>query len=189
MIVLETARLTLRRWREDDIPALAAYNADPEVMRWIGPGTVRDEQQTRASIEAFERLWDDLGYGIFAVEMRATGQLAGLTGMAIPDFLPEIIPSVEIAWRLGRPFWGQGLATEAARAAMDFALRRCDLDRIVAVVQVGNAASEKIMRKLGMRLERTTIDPSSGRPVRVYELARAEYLRGLAGAITGRSGS
>lgn len=181
MTVLTTPRLTLRRWREDDLRALAAFNADPEVMRWIGAGTVRDEEQTRATIAAIERLWDESGYGIFAVEVRASGELAGLTGMAIPQFLPEIMPSVEIAWRLGRPFWGQGIATEAARAALGFALLECELERIVAVVQIGNDASEAVMRKLGMRLERATVDPTSGRPVRVYEITRQEHLATVAG--------
>ena len=181
MTVLTTPRLTLRRWREEDAPALAAHNSDPEVMRWIGAGTVRDEEQTRATIATIERLWEEKGYGIFAVEVRATGELAGLAGLAIPHFLPEIMPSVEIAWRLGRPFWGQGIATEAARAALGFALLNRELERIVAVVQTGNDASEAVMRKLGMRLERQTVDPASGRPVRVYEITRQEHLAVAAG--------
>lgn len=176
MIILQTPRLVLRRWRDDDIVPMAAINADPEVMRWIGPGAVRDEQQTRAGIERLEREWDDQGYGIFAVQIRATGDLAGFAGMAIPHFLPEIMPAVEIAWRLGHPYWGQGIGTEAAGAALSFALARCDLDRIVAIVQIGNGASERIMRKLGMGLERETVDPTSGRPVRVYQITRAEYV-------------
>jgi RimJ/RimL family protein N-acetyltransferase len=175
VIVVQTGRLTLRRWREDDVATMARYNADPQVMRWIGRGTVRDQDQTRASIEAIERLWDEKGFGIFAIEVRATGELAGLAGLAIPHFLPEIMPSVEIAWRLGRAFWGQGIATEAARAALADALLRCGLDRIVAVVQIGNSASEAVTRKLGMWLERETIDPGSGRQVRVYEISSEAY--------------
>lgn len=175
MPALETARLVLRRWREEDIAPLAVINADPEVMRWIGTGTVRDIQQTRLGVEAFERAWDETGIGPFAVEIRATGALAGFTGLAVPRFLPEIMPAVEIAWRLGRPFWGQGIATEAARAALGFGLLDRALDRIVAIVQIGNGASERVMHKLGMRLERETTDPASGRPVRVYEITRAEH--------------
>ena len=80
MISLGTARLVLRRWREDDVAPMSAINADPEVMRWIGGGSVRDQQQTKAAIETFERRWDQHGFGMFALELRATGELIGLTG-------------------------------------------------------------------------------------------------------------
>jgi RimJ/RimL family protein N-acetyltransferase len=102
---------------------LAAINGDPEVMRWIGDGTTRDLKQTRASMAALERQWEATGIGLFAVEVLGTGELAGVTGLAVPDFLPEIMPAVEIAWRFGQPFWGQGIATEAARGPTRARLR------------------------------------------------------------------
>ena len=176
MPTLRTPRLVLRRWRETDVAPLAAINGDPEVMRWIGTGGTRDLEQTRAGVAALEREWDQTGMGLFAVEILATGELAGLTGLAVPRFLPEIMPAIEVAWRFGRSFWGQGIATEAARAALEFGLTSRELERIVAIVQVGNGASERVMRKLGMRLERETVDPGSGRPVRVYEISRAQFL-------------
>src|SRR5215472_8366748 len=154
MVTLQTPRLVLRRWRAEDMAALAAINADPEVMRWIGTGATRDPDQTRAGLDAFERQWAESGFGIFAVQVRETGELAGLTGLAVPHFLPEVMPAVEIAWRFARPFWNKGIGTEAARAALDFGLTGCGLDRIIAIVQVGNDASERIMLKLGMRRER-----------------------------------
>jgi RimJ/RimL family protein N-acetyltransferase len=174
VITLETPRLVLRRWHGADVVPLAAINADPEVMRWIGTGQVRDLAQTRAAVQALEREWDRTGIGLFAVEVRATGALAGFTGLAVPHFLPEIMPAVEIAWRLGKPFWGDGIATEAARAALEFGL--AGRDRIVAIVQIGNIASERVMQKIGMSLERETVDPTSGRPVRVYEITREQQL-------------
>ena len=117
MVILETPRLTLRRWREEDVAPMAAVNADPEVMRWIRDGSVRDEQQTRGGVQAWESEWESQGFGLFAVEIRSTGELAGFTGLSVPDFLPAILPAVEVGWRLGRSHWGQGLATEAAAAA------------------------------------------------------------------------
>jgi RimJ/RimL family protein N-acetyltransferase len=175
---IETARLVLRRWRETDVAPLAAINADPEVMRWIGGGTVRSQEQTRASIGSWEQAWDKRGLGLFAVEVRATGELAGLTGLAIPDFLPEVLPAVEIGWRFGRQFWSQGLGTEAARAALRFGFADRDLDRIISIIQVGNGGSERIAQKLGMTLERETIDPNCARAVRVYDISKAHYLAG-----------
>ena len=174
--VVNTPRLVLRRWRDDDIEPMAAINADPEVMRWIGTGSVRDLEQTRSGIAAIERQWEASGYGLFAIEERASGVLLGFTGMAVPYFLPEVMPSVEIAWRLGRQHWGKGIATEASAAALGFGLIDRGLDRIIAIVQIGNDASERIMIKLGMHEERQTIDPATGRPLRVYEITRTGYL-------------
>ena len=85
------------------------------------------------------------------------------------------MPAVEVAWRLGRPHWGQGIATEAAHAALDFGLLDRGLADIVAIVQVGNGASERVMQKIGMSFQRETADPASGRPVRVYEISGAGY--------------
>jgi RimJ/RimL family protein N-acetyltransferase len=176
VISISTPRLVLRRWREDDMAPMSAINADPEVMRWIGDGSVRDEQQTKAAIEEWERTWDRHGFGLFALELRASRELIGFTGLGVPEFLREVMPAVEIGWRLGRPFWGRGLATEAARAAVRFGLIDCGLEQIVSIAQVGNDASEHIMAKLGMRLGRETVDPACGRPVRVHAITKAQYL-------------
>jgi RimJ/RimL family protein N-acetyltransferase len=175
MVVLETPRMILRRWREEDVAPMAAINADPEVMRWIRDGSVRDEQQTRDGIAAWEREWETEGFGLFALEVRDTGQLAGFTGLAVPHFLPEVLPAVEIGWRLGRVHWGRGLATEAAKAVAAFGFEERGLERIVSIAQVGNEASERIMAKLGMHLQRETVSPGTGRRVRVFELSSDEY--------------
>jgi RimJ/RimL family protein N-acetyltransferase len=177
MTRLETPRLVLRRWRTDDLPAMAAVNADPEVMRWIADGSVADHERTAAGVAACERHWEEHAFGLFAVEVRGTGELAGFTGLAVPTFLPEIMPAVEIGWRLGREHWGQGFATEAARAALRFAFTDRGLDRIVSVHQIGNVASERVMRKLGMRVDRETAHPAYGLPLRVYAITRDEYER------------
>ncbi|MBC2876931.1 MULTISPECIES: GNAT family N-acetyltransferase [Streptomyces] len=169
-ITLRTPRLTLRRWREDDLEPMAAINGDPDVMRWIRDGSVQDRAQTAASIAAWEREWEEHGIGLFAAELREERRLAGFIGLSVPHYLPEILPAVEIGWRLGRPFWGRGLATEGARAVLDFALRDRGLARIVSVHAVGNDASERVMRKLGMRFDRETRHPLSGAPVRVHVL-------------------
>ncbi|MFD8295756.1 GNAT family N-acetyltransferase [Streptomyces bauhiniae] len=179
MVTLETPRLILRRWREEDVAPMAAVNADPEVMRWIRDGSIRDEEQTRRNIQTWESEWESQGFGLFAVEVRSTGELAGFTGLSVPDFLPEVLPAVEIGWRLGRSHWGQGLATEAAAAALRFGLEDRALERIVSIAQVGNDASERIMAKLGMRPFRETSHPTCGRPVRVFELPSDRYATGM----------
>ena len=86
------------------------------------------------------------------------------------------MPTVEIGWRLGRAFWGRGLATDAAAAALRFGLIGRDLGQIISIAQVGNGASDRIMGKLGMRLARETVDPTRDRSVRVYAITKARYL-------------
>ncbi|MFJ6844920.1 GNAT family N-acetyltransferase [Streptomyces griseoluteus] len=175
MVMLETPRLILRRWREEDIAPMAAVHADPVVMRWIRDGSVRDEEQTRRGVLAWESEWESEGFGLFAVQIRATGELAGFTGLSVPGYLPELLPAVEVGWRLGRSHWGQGLATEAAGAAVRYGFEERGLERIVSVAQVGNDASERIITRLGMRPVRETAHPTCGRRVRVFELLPDQY--------------
>lgn len=165
---ITTSRLMLRRWRSDDVEPFAAMCGDPEVMRYIGSGDTRTFEQAAASILAFERGWEEKRYGLFAVELMASNQLIGFTGLAEPTFLPDIMPAVEVGWRFARHSWGKGYATEAAQAVLDFGLVELGLPEIVSIHQVGNDASCRIMQKLGMRFDRETIDQTCGRLVQVY---------------------
>ncbi|MFD7707059.1 GNAT family N-acetyltransferase [Streptomyces sp. NPDC059785] len=175
MTEIHTPRLLLRRWTDDDLVPLAEIHADPAVMRWIGDGSVRDLERTAADIERWEEEWDEEGFGLFAVELLGSGELAGFTGLSVPEFLPEVLPAVEIGWRLGRQFWGQGYASEAAHAALEFALQDRGLDRVVSIARVGNNASVNVMRKLGMTLERETVHPEYGHPLTVHTIDLTEY--------------
>lgn len=142
---------------------MAAVNADPEVMRWIHDGGVRDEQQTRDGIRAWESEWEARGFGLFAVEIRSTGEPAGFTGLSVPYFLPGVLPAVEVGWRLGRSHRGRGLATEAAAATVRFGFEERGLGRIVSIAQVGNDASERVMAEPGMHPVRETVSPACDR--------------------------
>jgi len=156
-------------------------------MQWIGDGSTPTFEESQRAIERFEQLWEQNGFGLFALEEKASARLIGFAGLAIPTFLPEILPAIEIGWRLARAAWGQGLATEGARAALAFGFRRRELDRIVSIHQRGNLASGKIMQKLGMRLERDTEHPTWKRPIRVYDINRAEWRRQQASLARGSS--
>ncbi|GLY00424.1 MULTISPECIES: GNAT family N-acetyltransferase [Actinoplanes] len=175
MITLTTERLILRGWRDDDLDALAAINADPEVMRYIMDGQVRDRQQTEAGLRRFQAGWAENGYGIFAIER--DGELLGWAGLAVPTFLPEIMPAMEIGWRLGRHAWGQGYATEAAAAALRFGFEQPGLDRIVSIRHIDNDRSARVMTKLGMTHERDTVVPEVNQPVAVHAITREQYGR------------
>jgi RimJ/RimL family protein N-acetyltransferase len=167
---LETPRLVLRRWHSDDLDGFAAVNAQPEVMRYIHDGSTLDRAATAQRLANYERHWDEHGFGLYAVETKETGELAGFTGLAVPTYLPEVMPAVEIGWRLGRAYWGRGLATEAARAVVVHARAELGLRRLVSIHVVGNEASARVMVKLGMSLERETVQPDTGRRVRVYAM-------------------
>ncbi|MER5465282.1 GNAT family N-acetyltransferase [Streptomyces sp. NPDC002668] len=175
MTEIQTPRLLLRRWHEDDLAPMAEINADPEVMQWIGDGSVRDLEQTAEDIERWEEEWDEEGFGLFAVELLASGELAGFVGLSVPEFLPEVLPAVEIGWRLGRQFWGQGYASEAAHASLEFALQDRGLDRVVSIARTGHEASENVIRKLGMELVRQTTHPQYGFLLSVYAIDLTEY--------------
>jgi RimJ/RimL family protein N-acetyltransferase len=140
-MTLETDRLTLRGWRDDDLDALAAINADPVVMRYIRDGSVRDRRQSAEGLQKMIADWEELAYGLFAVEVRETGILIGWAGFAVPDFLPEVLPAVEIGWRLDRGSWGHGYATEAATTAMRFGFLDRGPDCIVNIRQIENVRS------------------------------------------------
>jgi RimJ/RimL family protein N-acetyltransferase len=173
--VLTTERLLLRPWRDADLPALTELNADPEVMRHILDGSVRDPDETAAGLARMRRTWSEHGFGIFAAELRGTGQLAGWVGLAVPDFLPEVMPAVEIGWRLARRCWGAGLATEGAREALRFGFTECGLDRIISIRDVANGASGRVMDKLGMSFDRRTVVPGYGQLVDVHALTRDHW--------------
>ncbi|WP_244298412.1 GNAT family N-acetyltransferase [Micromonospora cremea] len=167
--------MTLRGWRNDDLDSLAAINADPEVMRYIMDGSVRDRRQSADGLQKMIANWQERGYGLFAVEVRETGVFVGWAGLAVPDFLPEVMPAVEIGWRLDRRSWGHGYATEAATAALRFGFLDRGLDRIISVRHVDNDRSARVMEKLGLTREFDTVVPGHEQPVAVHAITRDQY--------------
>ncbi len=115
---LRTARLLLRAWRETDHAPFAALNADPMVMEYFPDRLTRAESDDL--IARIEAGFATHGYGLWAVEVRATGEFVGFTGLAVPSFAAHFTPAVEVGWRLARSAWGNGYATEAALAAIVF---------------------------------------------------------------------
>ncbi len=172
---IETARLVLRQPVLADVPALAEINADPEVMRYIGDGSVRTADQTARGIRQVIGDWAERGYGMFSVDRRDTGEYLGWVTLAEPTFLPEVLPAVEIGWRLGRRNWGQGFATEAAREVVRFGFESCGLDRVLSIRHPDNHASRRVMEKLGLHFDFQTTVPAHGLPAMVYSISRSEF--------------
>jgi RimJ/RimL family protein N-acetyltransferase len=175
---IETERLVLREWRDEDLGPFARINADPEVTTFLNGGQPMTLEQTQATIDRVRRHWDDHGYGWFAADLKETGAFIGFIGLHIPVFLPEVLPAVEIGWRLDRSVWNRGLATEGARASLRFGFEDLDLDRIISIRHRDNLASGRVMDKLGMTLDRETTLPANGWPLMIYALGRDDWRAG-----------
>lgn len=149
---IETDRLVLREWRDDDAPHLATVIGDPVVRRFY-PG-VASLADAEANIARNRDRIAQLGYGFMAVELKTDASFVGLLGMApISDELQAHIPGrpkVEIGWQLGTRYWGQGLAPEGATAMLDYAWRTLRLPEVVAFTYRGNLPSRRVMEKIGM---------------------------------------
>ena len=176
MATLRTERLVLRPWRDDDRAPFAAMNADPEVMRYFQRPLDRGESD--ALVDRIRARFADDGYGLWAVEVPGTAPFAGFVGLSRPVFAAHFTPCTEIGWRLARPYWGRGYATEGATAALDFAFRHAGLSEVVSFATVGNARSHRVMRRLGMtRAAADDFDHPAlpeGHPLRPHVLYRAK---------------
>ncbi len=148
MNALQTPRLVLRQWRAGDIESFAALNADPEVMRFFPAPMTREESDALA--QRAERDIAERGWGLWAVEVEGSAPFIGFVGLAVPSFDAHFTPAVEVGWRLSREQWGNGYATEAARAATAFGFDELGLDEIVSFTSVVNKPSRRVMERLGM---------------------------------------
>jgi RimJ/RimL family protein N-acetyltransferase len=142
---LETARLSLREWRASDFEAYAALAGDPEVMRYLA-GTL-DRADSWRQMAMFAGHWTLRGYGTWVIERREDGVLLGRAGL----HQPEGWPGLEVGWMLARHAWGQGYATEAARAAMEWAWSVLEAPRLISLIDPANAASIHVAERLGLR--------------------------------------
>jgi RimJ/RimL family protein N-acetyltransferase len=145
---LRTERLWLRDWHDDDREPWAALNDDPAVMEYFPARMTRAESDSFVDRKQAEL--DDRGWGLWAAEIRSTGEFIGFIGIQpVPDPIP-CAPAVEVGWRVAQSFWGHGYAPEGARAAIDVGFTTLGLDEIVAQTVVKNAKSRRVMEKLGM---------------------------------------
>ncbi|CAN7571048.1 GNAT family N-acetyltransferase [Variovorax sp. LjRoot130] len=179
---LQTPRLRLRAWRDEDLPLFAELNADEQVNQYLlGPLT---RTQSDALVGRITEHFLREGFGFWAVEAPGVASFIGMVGIAIPSYTAPFAPCVEVGWRLGCQYWGQGFATKAARAALEFGFESVGLSEIVALTVPGNARSRAVMSKLGMT--RTASDdfehplvPAGHQLTRhvLYRLSKEAWLR------------
>ena len=147
-VTLETERLIMRMWRNADFEEYAELCADPEVMRFLG-GKVFDRTEAWRQMASMIGHWYLRGYGIWAVEEKDSGRLAGRIGC----INPEGWPGFEVGWTLKREFWGKGYATEAGRRALEYGFNELDKPHIISLIHPENRASIRVAERLGEKLE------------------------------------
>jgi len=170
--MLTTERLVLRPWSAADRAPFAALNADPEVVRYLTGGRPLTRDESDALIDAFEAHWSEHGFGLWCAAPREDPEdCLGFVGLAVPSFLPAVLPAVEVGWRLARPAWGRGLATEGARAALEHAFATLRLESVISVIDPANDRSVRVAEKLGMRRGAAHLHPRTGVRLIAYEIS------------------
>jgi RimJ/RimL family protein N-acetyltransferase len=145
---IQTSRLLMRRWQDSDREPFADLNGDPETMLYF-PSTM-DRAASDAFVDRIEGLFDQRGFGLWALEVAETGEFIGFTGLnPMPDGVPGA-GGMEVGWRLAKQAWHHGYATEAARAALDVAFSGVGLPEIWSMTAILNEPSQAVMRRLGM---------------------------------------
>ena len=179
---VDTERLHLRPFADDDLDGLAAVFAEPAVWRFpYGRGL--DRAETRHFLDAQIQHWDLLGFGCWLAESVELERTVGYVGLSVPAFLPEILPAVEVGWRFDPAVWGRGLASEGARAALAEGFATLGLQQICSLPQSANPRSVRVCERIGMHLDRTITCPATDRrgavDAHLYVLDAAGWARGL----------
>jgi RimJ/RimL family protein N-acetyltransferase len=178
---LETPRLRLRHWRDEDLAPFAALNADPVVMEFF-PKPL-DRAESDAAVARIRDHFARHDFGLWAVEVPGVAEFIGFVGLCVPRFEAHFTPCVEIGWRLARDHWGYGYASEAARAALNFGFRDRSLEEIVSFTVPANQRSRAVMERIGMtRSPDDDFDHPAlpeGHPLRRHVLYRARRPEGL----------
>lgn len=147
-IEIATPRLLLRQWRDTDRDALAALNADPEVMRYF-PSTQTREASDR-SVDVWSAELRERGWSNWAAELSGSGEFIGFIGLSVPRRALPFMPCVEVGYRLARAHWRRGYASEGARAALGVAFDTLGLDEVVSFTALTNLRSRAVMQRIGM---------------------------------------
>lgn len=166
---LTTERLLLRPFTLEDAAVFFDLCSDYEVMRFIGDGSLPSFDAVQKSIERWVKHYDDYGYSLFA--LLNNENLMGFCGLITQEI--KGTKKVELGYRLGRKFWGNGYATEAAICIRDYAFNDCNLSEIISIIQPANIASRKIANKIGMNFSENII--FNNQPVCIYCLDEKSF--------------
>ena len=176
---IETERLILRHWKDTDLDPFISMNADTTVMRFYQDTLSAEE--TRAFFNSIKQELSEYGYGLYAVEEKKSGHFIGYIGFHWAGFDMDFCPCIEIGWRLDKPYWNKGYATEGAAACLKYGFESLSFNEVVSFTSIENIASQRVMQKIGMRFERYFEHPNiaEGHPLRphvLYKIKKDEYM-------------
>lgn len=182
MIIIETDRLILRTWEKKDSEIYFLINQDSKVTEYLPCSLTMKE--VNAFISGANIHNDKYGYTLWATEFRETNELIGFVGLNYTDWKSHFTPAVEIGWRLGSKYWGQGLATEGAKTALDYGFKQCDIKEIVSFTVPANIRSIRVMDKIGLKRDfngdfthpKLDKDHPLSRHI-LYRLSKNDYLK------------
>jgi RimJ/RimL family protein N-acetyltransferase len=168
-------RLGFRNWKPEDIDAMAAINADPEVMEFFL--ALRSHEETATFIAKMQTQFVEKGFCYFAVDTLENKEFIGFTGLSIPDFEADFTPCVDIGWRLKRSVWGKGFATEGAGRCLDYGFTQLGLTHVYAIAPCVNVRSEHVMKKTGMQKVKQFLHPLLEGDERLQECVLYEKIK------------
>jgi RimJ/RimL family protein N-acetyltransferase len=145
---LQTARLVLREWRDDDVAPFSVMSTNPLVMQYLTK--LPDESAIERWVDNVRAHFRLHGFGLWAIEIPGIAPFVGFAGLTVVPYEAHFTPAIEVAWRLSPEYWRKGLVTEAATAALNVGFRSLEFQEIVANAAINNSASIRVMERLGM---------------------------------------
>ncbi|GAB5525626.1 MAG: GNAT family N-acetyltransferase [Roseivirga sp.] len=175
--LFQSPRLGFRTWQENDLPPFTELNADEEVMEFF-PSTL-SLQQTKEAIGRYQRHFKTHGFGWYAVDLLATDTFIGFIGFSKTEMDVSFSPCIEIGWRLAKPYWGKGLATEGAQICLNYGWHTLGFTEVYSFTASINQRSARVMKKLGMVYQGTFLHPKvekghSLEEHRLYKVSKPE---------------
>ena len=173
MIIAETARFILRELEDTDLDGMYALDSDPDVHRYLGNKPLQTKEESAAVISNIRWQYAEFGMGRWAVIQKSDGAFAGWAGLKREVKLRPGMVYTDLGYRLRRDFWGRGIATETAKASLEYGFEKLGLERIHAAADIANKASNKVLQKLGLRF--IEVFEYENAPVNWYGIARQDY--------------
>jgi RimJ/RimL family protein N-acetyltransferase len=174
-VIIETERLLMRPFDRGDLAALTELHAEPSF--WWFP--LRRGMNADETVDFLDQVMTDSANAhqpsFQALVEQSSGALIGWGGLSVPNFLPEVLPAVEVGWRLGQHHRGRGYATESAAAALRWGFRGLGLDTIISIFEPENVPSGRVMDRLGFDAGFETTHPARGVPLRVRSLTASRW--------------
>ena len=168
--MLETERLLIRQFTDDDLDKLLELRSDDEVIKYIGGRRMQNPESIKKRLRFYIDCYAKYGYGMCAMIWKETGEMIGWSGLQPLEETDEI----EVGYGMTKKFWGKGIGYECAKAWLEFGFNTANATRIVAVAAPENTGSWRIMEKLGMKYEKT--DEYYGMECVFYGISRDEFL-------------